>query len=637
MDETEKRLTVVTLLLGRYDHQVIELDDRLRECSRLQKTVNAILVADDDQWLAAPQLQMFRISHPQMPVLCCPQNRTLPAQAMSMALEQVRTEYVMFSLLGDPVSERLDFLRGWWKDLPAKEKAKLNDKSEKEETHPAFYIGPYNPSAGGEGDCTPLNAYGWVQTSRIGLGLGAFVVPTDLLRGIGGFDENPLLQTEIERWYALAVTARCNLINVGQDTRRVQKLAEYPLEGRSSIPEDLAIRYATYCQGIAAAKRTPDQCARDFYGDLNEREREIYQTISGISGSERKKGSPYKILVVGGYWEYHHNQICFFNYLERLYGTGFATYRSVMEYTTASNLALGYDLVIFTRCRSKRALDMMRLCNEKNIPTMYMIDDNWLSIASDHPKEGAIFVPGNENYDNFIEALGLCKATWLFNDILREDVLPYTRCVKKFQISVDPRSFAVDRQRKREDDKLYIGYSGSLRYDDTAFRALARYARRHKNVRVILAGALDDKQEQLFKGIETIRMGFTTYSEYAQNIARLQPDLLIAPLLDTRFYRSKCYNKYIESGVIGAACIYSKARPYTDVVKDGVNGYLLEDETEEGWYRKLTEVLKDIPSLRRVQQAAKEDVLTRHCVDVVLDLFVQKLRSVIEEAEPEDD
>ncbi len=637
MDETEKRLTLVTLLLGRYDRQVIELDKRLRECSRLQKTVNVILVADSDQWFAAPQLQMFRILNPDVLVLCCPQNRTLPAQAMSMALEQVRTEYVMFSLLGDPASERLDFFREWWRVLPKKEKFK--NGSVKEERRFAFYLGPYNPSAMEECDCTPLNAYGWVQTSRIGLGLGAFVVPTDFLRDIGGFDENPLLQTEIERWYALAVTARCNLINVGQDTLRVQRLAEYPLGGGVSMPEDLAIRYATYCQGIAAAKRTPDQCAWDFYIDLNDEERAIYQAISGISFGERKKEArvSYKILVVGGYWEYHHNQICFFNYLERLYGTGFATYRSVLEHTVAPNLALGYDLVIFTRCRSKQALEMMRLCSKKDIPTIYMIDDNWISIAADHPKEGAIFVPGNENYDNFIDALGLCKATWLFNDILREDVLPYTRCVKKFQISVDPRSFVADRPRKRGDDKLYIGYSGSLRYDDTAFRALARYARRHKNIRVILAGTLDEKEEQLFKGIDTIQIGFTSYSEYAHNIARLQPDLLIAPLLDTRFYHSKCYNKYIESGIVGAACIYSKERPYTDVVEDGVNGYLLEDETEEGWYRKLTEVLKDIPSLRRVQKAAQKDVLDHHSVDTVLGLFIQKLCSVIEEAEPEDD
>lgn len=635
----EKKLTVITLLLGKYDRQVVELDDRLREYSRIQKSANVILAADSSQWLAAPQLQMFRILNPQAAILCCSQEHTLPAMVMSMALKRVQTEYVMFSLLDDPLAERLDFLLGWWKNLSPKEQERLKAELATRKNYLSFFAGPYNPSAAGEGDCTPSNAYGWVQTSRIGLGLGALIVPTALLRELGGFDENPLLEAEIERWYALAVTARSHLIEIGQDTRQVQRLSEYPLVRKNAVPEDLAIRYATYGQGIAAAKRSFSQCAQDFSADLNDLEREIYTALTGISGNEKGTGRPrpYKILIVGGYWEYHHNQICFFNYLERLYGTGFATYRSVLEYTAPANLALGYDLVIFTRCRSSQALNMMRLCNERNIPTIYLIDDNWLTIAKEHPKEGAIFVPGNENYDNFVEALGLCKVTWLFNDLLREDVLPYTRCVKKFQVSVDPTAFNVTDPRERRDDELYIGYSGSLRYDDTAFRALARYARRHPKIKVILAGQLDEEQDQLFKGIDTIRMDFTSYSEYAKNIARLQPDLLIAPLLNTRTFRSKCYNKYIESGVIGAACIYSKMCPYTDVVKDGVNGYLLEDETEEGWYCKLTEVLGDIPSLRRVQQTAKEDVLTHHSVEAMLRPFIQKLRYVIEEAEPEDD
>jgi len=637
VDGKEKRLTVVTLLLGRYDQQVIELDDRLKEYSRIQKKADVMIVADSAQWLTAPQLQMFRVLNPQATILCRSQECALPATAMAMALEQVKTQYVMFSLLDDPLAERLDFLFDWWKSLSPKEQLKIKKELTMRGNHLSFFIGPYNPSAMREGDCTPLNAYGWVQVSRIGLGLGTFVVPAALLREIGGFDESLILKTEIERWYALAITARSHLIEIGQDTRQVRRLAEYPLEGKTTIPEDLSIRYAIYSQGIATARRSPSQCARDFSDDLNDAEREVYAALTGISGNKKRERQPYKILIVGGHWEYHHNQICFFNYLERLYGTGFATYRSILEYTAQPNLALGYDLVIFTRCRSKQALEMMRLCNDRNIPTIYLIDDNWLTIAKEHPKEGAIFVPGNENYDNFIEALGLCKVTWLFNDLLREDVLPYTRCVKKFQVSVDAAAFNVADARKRKDDELYIGYSGSLRYDDTAFRALARYARRHPKVRVILAGSLNEEQERLFKGIDTIRMGFTSYSEYARNIARLQPDLLIAPLLNTRTFQSKCYNKYIESGVIGAACVYSQMRPYTDIVEDGVNGYFLEDETEEGWYCKLAEVLDDISTLRRVQKRAKDDVLTHHSVEALLEPFVQKLCYAIEEVEPVDD
>ena len=632
-----KKLTVVTLLLGRYEQQVVELDQRIQAFSIIQKTANLMVIADHEQWLAAPQLQMFRILNPTVPVFVCNKSSSLPVQAMNLALTKITSEYVLFSLLGDPLKERLNLLLNWWAKLSDVEKDSFKKQVLTQQVYTSLFVGPYYPSSMTEADCMDMNAYGWCQTSRIGLGLGALIVPTALLQEMDGFDENPILQTEIERWYALAVTARSHMVEIGHDTMRVRRLSEYPFSNHARIPEDLAIRYATYCQGIAARRRTHQECAQSFANDLNDADKKNYHRLTGITAHEKLNRQPYKILIIGGYWEYHHNQICFFNYLERLYGSGFGTYRTVLEYTMPPNLALEYDLVIFTRCRSKQALDIMRFCNKRHIPTIYMIDDNWISIAKDHPKEGAVFTPGNENYDNFLESLGLCKATWLYNETLREDVLPYTRCVKKFKISVDPSMFCVKKPRIRSDELLYIGFSGSLRYDDTAFRALARYARRHLNVRVILIGILSVEQEQLFKGLDTIRIGFASYSEYSKVIASLQPDLLIAPLQDTRTAHSKCYNKYIESGVIGSVCIYSKVAPYTDVVKDGVNGYFVEDETEEGWYRKLQQVLSDLPALRRVQQTVQKDVLTYHSLDVMVEPFAKKIQTIVSGEELEDD
>ena len=402
--------------------------------------------------------------------------------------------------------------------------------------------------------------------------------------------------------------------------------------------KDLAIRYAIYSSGVAAKSRTRNECARAFAEDLCDIDAAEYYQRTGFS---RLGNAPFqtrfKILILGGYWEYHHNQVCFFNYFERLYGQGFATYRSVFEYHVPANLLLEYDLVIFSRCRSNNMITLLHFCQEYDIPTMYMIDDNWLTLAKDHPKEGGIFVPGNPNYDNFIEALGLCKATWLFSDLLREDVLPFTRCVQKFKISVDPHVFEVSNPRKRDDNMLYVGFSGSLRYDDAAFRALARYARRHSNVIIVLIGDLSPTQRLLFKNVNTIRLAFQNYDRYAKNISYLRPDVLVAPLGNTRTNQSKCYNKYIESGVIGAVGIYSKIKPYTDIVEDDKNGYYVNEDTAEGWYKKLEEVLSDIPKLRAIQYAVQRDVLEYHTVDVLLIPFVEKITTIIREAGLKDD
>lgn len=157
-----------------------------------------------------------------------------------------------------------------------------------------------------------------------------------------------------------------------------------------------------------------------------------------------------------------------------------------------------------------------------------------------------------------------------------------------------------------------------------------------KNVRVILVGNLNDSQEQLFKNLDVIRINFTSYAHYAKIMGTLQPDLLIAPLQDTRTAQSKCYNKYVESGVIGATCIYSNSKPYSDVIIEGVNGYLIQNETEDSWYQKISDVLGDVLSLRNVQKTAQKDIMEHHTVDTMIDMFTEKICSIIE-GEPVDD
>jgi glycosyltransferase involved in cell wall biosynthesis len=266
-----------------------------------------------------------------------------------------------------------------------------------------------------------------------------------------------------------------------------------------------------------------------------------------------------------------------------------------------------------------------------------MIDDNWFSVAKDYPDQGEIFVAGNENYDNFLEALNLCKTTWLFNDLLREDAIAYTRNVQKFTIAIDPRMFECKSPRNRTDNEILIGFSGSLRWSDCAFRALARVARRYKNVRLVLIGDLSPNQENLFKGLSPIRLPKTSYVEYARNIARIGPDLLIAPLEKTHTDQSKCFNKFLENSIVGAAGIYSRTKPYIDVVIDGYNGFFVDNETDENWYIKLTEVLSDIPHLREVQRQAKKDVLERFTIKKLSGLFADKLVHVIEDEVLTDD
>ena len=92
----------------------------------------------------------------------------------------------------------------------------------------------------------------------------------------------------------------------------------------------------------------------------------------------------------------------------------------------------------------------------------------------------------------------------------------------------------------------------------------------------------------------------------------------------------RIYNKYVESGILHAACVFSKVEPYTQVVRDGQNGYFVEDETEDAWYEKLSSIISNIDKLRQVQENVYNDVLENHTVQAILPDFVKKISDVIE-------
>lgn len=287
-------------------------------------------------------------------------------------------------------------------------------------------------------------------------------------------------------------------------------------------------------------------------------------------------------------------------------------------------------MVIFTRARSKNAIKLVEFCNDHNIASLYMLDDNWLTIAKDFPEQGQIFVKGKPDYDNFVEIVQKCDAVWYFNDLIKEDLSQYTKKFIQSKISVNPELFQSE-QRIDKEGKIIIGYSGSLRWDNAAFRALARVAKKNHNIKIALIGHMSQEQLGYFEDVEIIYVPFSTYSIYAKKISEIRPDLLIAPLDSSRTSQSKCYNKYIESGIVGAACIFSNVKPYSDVVVNNKNGFLIDGNTEEEWFAKINEIASNVSLLNEVKQNAYKDIIEHYTVDAVLPLVLHNMEAVIHE------
>jgi len=79
----------------------------------------------------------------------------------------------------------------------------------------------------------------------------------------------------------------------------------------------------------------------------------------------------------------------------------------------------------------------------------------------------------------------------------------------------------------------------------------------------------------------------------------------LAPLRDTPFNRGKSFIKFLDITAMGGVGIYSRRPPYTEIVHDGVNGLLADDDPAD-WHRCLRQLLDTPERTRRMAEQAAE-------------------------------
>jgi glycosyltransferase involved in cell wall biosynthesis len=353
---------------------------------------------------------------------------------------------------------------------------------------------------------------------------------------------------------------------------------------------------------------------------------------------------PLRVVLVSGAWEYHHNKLAFYNFFKILEGDRKLTFIPRLDrvITPGRDLSAA-DLVIICRGRSGNILKILDYCERFSIPVLYMIDDNWLVIGKDYPELYAnIFAPGRLDYEVFIECLRRSSAVLVYNRVLEEDIKPYAQRVFRISANIAIKDFSINQDFTIPDEVLnllewreqskgvVIGYAGSARFTDLAFRALEQASNDpNLNVRILLFGNLLPEHLKLFKG-KTVTLPFTCYETYAHIMTIIHPDILVAPLENNRTSMSKCPNKYLEYSISGSAGIYSSIYPYNEVVNNRVNGLLVpKDGSEKDWLAAIKELVGDKPLRNSIIQSAKQDVLDNYETEKVLPQFLAVLGELV--------
>ena len=81
----------------------------------------------------------------------------------------------------------------------------------------------------------------------------------------------------------------------------------------------------------------------------------------------------------------------------------------------------------------------------------------------------------------------------------------------------------------------------------------------------------------------------------------------LAPLMETSFNRGKSWNKLLDITAFGAVGVFSDRAPYKDIVRDGLNGLLVDDDSQS-WEESLRRLLAYPADTLQMARAAQQTV-----------------------------
>lgn len=618
--------SIICALIG--DRHAIEnfLNETWRALNAVHfpQEVEIVLVFDDAYWKNTPLLDTLTRGQ-RFAVKTCYNEEplNLPAKLYNCGLRLSTGLYVTFSKPGAPVNELS--LIPVYEEISRGERSELLHIAVEQETIKRWQF-PHQPT--GDLIHTWLLCANFLRPSDV-------FIPLQKFQAGLRFDESPLLQMATEWALQVRLTSYMEA-SIQMVSEKMSQSKGYSTHSLRSIYPASIDTEQRYIAKQPWFERLQSQSSDEnlFLRDLPKEEREFHhRCIEKFTAVLQKMEegaptlAPLKITVTSGFWDYHHNRLCFFNYLDDLAGKGFASYKTVFEHTASLDDFIGCDIVFLSRSRTEKVKDILAWCRLLRIPTVYMLDDNWFTVAADWPEQyGEMFSPTSPAYQNFIAGVEGSDYVLTYNRHLADDISKYNGNILRLPNSVELKNFEKISRPKSE--RFLIGYSGSPRYTEAPFKALGDIGRSRPDVEILISGTVLPYQEKLLDGCRIVRRPQMSYSRYISDLRSLGIDILLAPLDDSRTSASKCPNKYLEITALGAVGIYSDLDPYRWFIKNKHNGLMIESGAKSSQWERIIRENLDKRELAKLQSVARTDVAVNFDVPVVAEKFLKMIQKI---------
>ncbi len=634
-------VSVLFAILGEYTqaHPYVTgfLQDLLKSASRLEQ-IEVVLLVHGEAWHRALPLAALASQGVKMAVI--PSTEELPAILFNQGARVATGDFISFAWPGMDFEAWLASARFFTKTVATQRDAiflagqPVSGPGQRDERRSWTFR---------DSDKLPGFQGGWLEMFDY-VPMGSVIVARDFFLDHGGFSCCPLLQRGFWWEFTIRVSRATAIDRFDAPPQQVLwSWWDYPLSSELLISADLIARRALRLAGApTSVEITADYSSiESFAGDLpttarHRLERLLKQWVPQRAvyplppdpvlqiAPRPQRDAPLRIVVLGGVNEPAHNQICFNNYFALVEGQGVLTWRGILDSIAHNSDLDKADLVIFSRSRSEEACRLMDYCVKQEIPTVYMLDDNWFSIASEWPEYEKLFSPGAPSYEHFRYCLARANRVLTYNPVLAEDLRPYSRELELLPTNIDLTLFPQVQQIVGSRPR--VGYVGSLRRENSAFAALFDLALERDDFEVfVMSSSVPEPLSSLPPDRLVHRPYIFGYRRYAQVLCEARPCILLAPLSNSRTDASKCPNKYLEITAASGVGIYSRTAPYDKFIRDRDNGLLVDNDVAN-WKRAISELL-DNPQLRKnILEASSRDVRAKFSTPAVLPEFLGFLK-----------
>ncbi len=260
-----------------------------------------------------------------------------------------------------------------------------------------------------------------------------------------------------------------------------------------------------------------------------------------------------------------------------------------------------------------------RYISKKGIPVIFDFDDAiWIPVKSQTGISPFLkrLVKSEQKFD---EIMKLSAHIIAGNEYLTQHARLLNNNVSVIPTVVDTDYYKPVAQTKEQQQNLVIGWIGSgstamyLKLLDNIWKQLPQPYRLN-----VIGGIYNPA------GIQTNTIKWSLNTELSE-MAKF--DIGIMPLSDDEWSRGKCGLKALEYMAMGIPCVASSVGVNTDIIKDGVNGFLAKDEKD--WIEKVTLLIENPELRQRLGMAGRKTVEQRYSVKVWAAKYIKLIRDII--------